>query len=211
MVGFLGRLSNPSSSSSVSLRPCVSTTPATTSTPSFSFARAEVNISYVLPTPGAAPRKILRRPPAFASRLCSANRASGDGRFPISPASSIINTPACSAGLLYWGSMGCGTVEREIKRKNVDTGLAQDTKQSSLRMLIDELTDAILRPPARLGDARDLEQRPFRRNMGIEPASRGGNQVLRYGRARILRHEFLDIALDALNQCLVGRPHVGAA
>src|SRR6476646_6792954 len=199
MVGFFGRLSNPSSSTSVSLRPCVSPTPARSSTPSLSFARAEVSISYVLPTPGAAPRKILRWPPALVSRMCSANRASGDGRLPISPASSIINTPACSAGLLHWGSMGCGPVEREIERKNVDAGLAQDTKQSSLRMLSDELTDAILGPPARLGDAGDLEQRPFRRNMGIEPACRGGNQVLRHGRARILRHEFLDIALDALN------------
>ena len=60
-------------------RPCVSTTPMTTSTPSRCRAWAAVSISYVLPTPGAAPRNILKRPRALLAATHSAGRpARGD-------------------------------------------------------------------------------------------------------------------------------------
>ena len=44
------------SSASVSLRPCVSRRPTTTSLPSLRRARAAVSIAYVLPTPAEAPK-----------------------------------------------------------------------------------------------------------------------------------------------------------
>ena len=55
-VAGAGSISMPSSSSAVFLRPCVSTTAATTSVPRSSRRCASPSIAYVLPTPGAAPR-----------------------------------------------------------------------------------------------------------------------------------------------------------
>src|ERR1700761_6267238 len=76
----------------VSDRPWVSTTPMTTSTPSAARCRPALSISQVLPTPGAAPRKIRKlalpsvaRAAASASgsgRVSSSIYAGGDTRFP---------------------------------------------------------------------------------------------------------------------------------
>ena len=73
-----GITSMPSSSASVSFRPWVSTTPTTTSMPSCKRALAAVSISYVLPTPGAAPTKIFKRPRDSCCAACSS--ASAEGR-----------------------------------------------------------------------------------------------------------------------------------
>ena len=48
-------------------------------------------------------------------------------------------------------------------------------------LLGDELADAILGHVARLGDARHLEQRGLRRDVGIEAAGGGGDEVDRHG------------------------------
>ena len=51
-----GRIGSSESSASVSLRPCVSSSPTTTSLPSCRSWRAAVSIAYVLPTPADAPK-----------------------------------------------------------------------------------------------------------------------------------------------------------
>ncbi len=63
---------------SVPARPCVSTTPISTSRPPARARWAEASISHVLPTPGAAPRNTFRQP--RCSRAAAARRASGSGR-----------------------------------------------------------------------------------------------------------------------------------
>src|SRR5215470_4365938 len=81
-IRFFGTTSRSWSSAAVSWRPCVSTTPTTTSTPSQRRSCAACSIAYVLPTPGAAPTKILSR--LRCSCAAAWSSASGDGRRPCS-------------------------------------------------------------------------------------------------------------------------------
>ena len=73
-----GRTSRPPSSASVSERPWVSTTPMATSTWARARRAAADSIAKVLPTPGAAPRKIFSRPRPSCDE--AASKASGSGR-----------------------------------------------------------------------------------------------------------------------------------
>ena len=56
-------------SAPVSYRPCVSTTPITTSRFRSRSVRAASSIAYVLPTPGAGPKKTMNLPASRASLL----------------------------------------------------------------------------------------------------------------------------------------------
>ncbi len=70
----MGCCNKPASSASVSPRPWVSTTPATTCTPWRCWACAACSMAKVLPTPGAAPRNTFSRPRPVRGRV--ANNAS---------------------------------------------------------------------------------------------------------------------------------------
>src|SRR6185312_4216317 len=90
-------------------------------------------------------------------------------------------------------SFGCRRVERKVEGENVDPRLAQESEQAALRVLGDQIADALLRHVTRLGDSRHLEQRSLGRNVGVETAGRGGDEIDRHGLRRILRLKLLDI------------------
>ena len=77
-------------------------------------------------------------------------------------------------------------VERQIELQHVDMRLADDAEEAALGVGLDELPDLVLRQAARLGDARHLEQRAGGRDVGIEAARRGGDQIDRDRRVRVL-------------------------
>ena len=77
-------------------------------------------------------------------------------------------------------------------------------------MLGDELTHAILGDIARPSDARRLEERCLRRDVRIEPAGGSGYQVDWHRRRGVLLLQLVEVALDALDERLVGRAEVRA-
>ena len=200
------------SSASVSLRPCVSTTPTTTSTPSLPLGARRCQHLVGLADARRRAEEDLEPAARPSSRRAAASSASGDGRCRESRLGLDHQlTPACCSGLLA-GIMGGGTVEREVERQNVDARLAQDTEQAALGML------------DRRADGRDPRtvRAPWRRaepGTAPLPAKYAGSSPLAEvvtrssgtGGDRVLRLQCLDIALHALDQRLVGRPEVGAA
>ena len=92
---------------SVSARPCVSISPARTSAPSARRRRAWVSISQVLPTPGAAPRKILRRP-------CRRSASVGGGEEGVGVGAVLGRLHRARSLALFGGVQG------EVQREHVD-------------------------------------------------------------------------------------------
>src|SRR6185437_15941993 len=126
--------SRPLVSTSVSTRPWVSTTPITTSPASTRRWRASLSISYVLPTPGAAPKKILRRPRLLSPACFS--RASGDGR----AASSVM--PYSSASLAR-----AHGVQRHVQLQHIDMRFADYAQETLFDIVLDQLAQGGLRKP----------------------------------------------------------------
>src|SRR6185312_7209891 len=154
-------ISRPLVSMSVSTRPWVSTTPITTSPASTRRCRASFSISYVLPTPGAAPRKILRRPRPLLSACFS--RASGDGR----AASSVIPQSSSSLARAHG-------VQRQVQLQHIDMRLADNAQETSFDVVVDQLVHGGFGKPSRLRYARHLEIGGGWRDVGVEAAGRGG-------------------------------------
>src|SRR5438445_1932046 len=165
-----GMISSPSSNTWVSWRPCVSTTPTTTSTPWRCCSRAACSIAYVFPTPGAAPTKTLslRR----SSRAACASSASGDGRRSVSERSLAIRVilSAPTAG-----------VERAVQGEDVHCRLAEDAELPARRVLLDERLDVGEGYAARPGHPGRLVASRRRADVGVEPAARRGHEVHRDG------------------------------
>ena len=159
-----GMTSSPSRSAWVSGRPCVSTTPTTTSTPSSRLAWAASQHLVVLPTPGAAPRKIFSRPaallPARRRRATPPARAWRGLR-------SVIVSDLTS---------GRRAVQGQVQREHVDARLAQEPELPA-SSAGSRAAQRILREAACLGDAGHLEQCGLWRDVGIEPAAGGGHEV----------------------------------
>src|SRR5580704_3504086 len=116
--------------------------PATTSLPSFIRARACCSISYVLPTPGAAPTKIRSLPTRRSSRRAASRRASGEGR--------CSESRRCSAILIRYLDRsefarlpGRQPVQRDIELQHVHARLAQQAQKAALRGVLDELPDSV--------------------------------------------------------------------
>ena len=66
---------------------------------------------------------------------------------------------------------------------------AQYAKETPSRIVLDEAAQPVLRQAARLGDPGNLEQSGGRRNVGIEPARRGGDEIDRNLGGRIRRRQ----------------------
>ena len=103
-------------------------------------------------------------------------------------------------------------VEREVEREHVDPRLAENPSCRSSTCCVHQLAHTLLRQAARLGDARHLEQRGLRRDV------RDRGRCRRWSRGRSARPRTdsrpcsaSDVALDPLDQRLVGRPEVRAA
>ena len=106
---------------------------------------------------------------------------------------------------------GCGGVQRQIQRQNINPGLAEQSSHAALGVLRDQLADAIFRHLPRLRHARHLEQRRLRRDIGIEAAARGGDEIDGDGAPGIFGLQLVDVFLDPVVQRLAGRAEVGAA
>src|SRR5215470_15823970 len=104
-----------------------------------------------------------------------------------------------SATTLWLLLCGCA-VKGHVQRQHVHPRLAKKTQGSAFDMLVDKLTHSVLRQVARFGNARHLEEGSFGRNVRIEPATGGGNEINRHLGAGVLGLELLDIALDAVDQ-----------
>src|SRR6185437_9352337 len=161
-----GSTSNPSSSTAVSGRPCVSTMPTTTSTPSRRLARASSSMAYVFPTPGDAPKKILSRPrPARAvSSRTRASNASGSGR------RSLI------ARLTYHAQRR-DAVQGEVEPEHVYARLAEEAKLPSFDVAFDQGANRRTVRVPRPSDSLHLEQRARRLDVRIEPRAGRGDEV----------------------------------
>src|SRR5689334_22229045 len=117
---FFGTTSRSWSSAAVSLRPCVSMTPTTTSTPSARRSCAAWSIAYVLPTPGAAPAKILSRLRCSCDAACRS--ASGDGRRPCSSVRLTSRPSVCQTGggRVQHASLEAPALAHAPERRRVD-------------------------------------------------------------------------------------------
>jgi hypothetical protein len=78
-------------------------------------------------------------------------------------------------------------VEREVEFLHIDMWLAQYAEDTASRVVFDETAELVLWQATRLGDPRNLEQSGGRRDIGIEPARRGGDEIDRNLGGRI-RH-----------------------
>jgi hypothetical protein len=101
----------------------------------------------------------------------------------------------------------CKLIESEVELQNVDAWLAEHPKSASSGVLLDEVCDDWFRHITRLSDAGNLELGGGRGDVRVETAPRGRDEVNRDGFV-VLGLELLDIALDAVNKRLAGRPKV---
>src|SRR4029077_6941781 len=151
------------------------------STPWSRLTRAVVSISKVLPTPGAAPRKILRRPRDSFATCCSS--ASGEGLFSRLARSSLNSacrrlrspsgyrdparlSPAC------WNLAAGEGIQRQVQLQHVHMRFAKQAQEPALDVVDNELADLVFGQVARLGHAGHLEIGAGRRDIRIEPAGR---------------------------------------
>ncbi len=102
-------------------------------------------------------------------------------------------------------------IKTQVQFQNVDPGLSEEAPLPSLRVLGDEFPQRFFAHAARFRNARDLELRGGRRNVGIKPRSRRCDHIDRDGRARILCWRAGDICVHAIDEFLIGGPKVGSA
>src|SRR6266436_5419380 len=214
-----GMTSRPSSRAAVSLRPWVSTTPTTRSSPCWRLARAVESISKVLPTPGAAPRKIFSRPRDSFAACCS--KASGEGRVSRFARSSLTGTsrqverrtrgyrdpdadaPGTDADVPALWLAARERVQSQIQLKDVDMWLAEEAQKPALDVVGNELANLVFRQIARLGHPRDLEIGAGRGDVRVEAAGRTRHQIDRY-RLAVVGLQLGDIACHPVDQRLRG-------
>src|SRR5690349_7446422 len=112
--------------------------PMTTSRFKSRSVRAASSIAYVLPTPGAAPKKTVSLPRRSLRSSASTWRSSSSG----SRRPSLISTdyPTISRALVH-------LIEREIQVDDVDVRLAEYAEIGGFHELGDELADACLVEP----------------------------------------------------------------
>src|ERR1035437_4259235 len=80
--------------------------------------------------------------------------------------------------------------------------LAQYAKQAPSRIVLDEAAKLVLRQATRLGDPGNLEQSSGGRNVRVESAGRGGDEIDRNLGGRICRRQKIRIAFDPVDQRL---------
>jgi hypothetical protein len=73
-------------------------------------------------------------------------------------------------------------IEREVQLQDIDSPLSQQSELASFRVLSNQLQHAVIIQASSAGDSLQLIQGSSRANVGVEPASGGGNQIDRDGR-----------------------------
>src|ERR1017187_5574477 len=100
-------------------------------------------------------------------------------------------------------------VQRQVEQQDIHARLAQKTEETTLDVIADELTQAIFRQVAGLGNTRDLEVGSLGRDLRVEPAARRRNQIGRDWGRGVLLPELLEVRLHAIDQRLVGGSEIG--
>src|SRR6185437_15335337 len=96
-----------------------------------------------------------------------------------SPPQSTVREPA---GLHPSSSPASRRIESEVELQNVDARLAEEAEGAALYLRRDELPDLRLGEAARPRDPRHLKIGRRRRDVGVEAAARGRDEVDRHGR-----------------------------
>ena len=159
------------------MRPCVSTTPTTTSAPSFSSGPGLLQHLVGLAHARSGAEEDLQASGAALFLLCL-------GKQRLWRRALVWLTPLiCHEALVLTRAFGprallrAGAIQSKIERKHIDARLAENTEGAALDVIRDELADVIFRQVARLRNARHLEIGGFRRDVRVEPAARRGYQV----------------------------------
>src|ERR1700722_8902335 len=141
--------------------------------------RAASSIMNVLPTPGAAPKKMVSLPRAdcVSSSRTWARSSSGSGR----PSTFMPPMYGVSWTGTRYGS-GCEgrlsqALEREVQLEDVDPGLAQEAELAVQRVLGDKRPQPPLVDASNAGNALHLVGRRSGGDIGIEAAARRCDEV----------------------------------
>ncbi len=152
---------SPSSSAAVSLRPCVSTTPITTSSPCARSRCACASIAPVFPTPAQAPKKIFNFP-------------GGAGAFV--PTSDRIRTQGF---VVHFALCPCSASSARLSSTIFTTGCPRKSAPAACAYILQPVARPVQReagePPLR----GDLPCRGAGRQIIIQPACRGRRQLNR--------------------------------
>jgi hypothetical protein len=160
-----GYSSSPAHRASVSGRPWLSTSPMTTSTPSFRrLLAAACSILKVLPTPGEAPRKIFSPPRPSRRDLreqCLGIRAI---RVRIRHCARPLGPSASSA---------------RFSRSTLTRGCPSTPSSGGSTCAVTSSADLCLRQTAHLGHPRHLHPGRLRADVRVDARARGGDQIHR--------------------------------
>ena len=155
--------------------------PARTSRFSSCSRRAATSISQVFPTPGAAPRKILRAAFAFLGGRFD----QGVGIGSVFPGDRHGSKKALlfekrSKNFLSLGTDGRGLlVEGQVEFQNVYAGFSNEAQDGQARVRIHQPLHVRNRAMTGGGDARYLARGVLRGNVGVETGSGGGDGIRR--------------------------------
>eukprot|EP01022_Parablepharisma_sp_SALTPOND_P006709 TRINITY_DN12717_c1_g1_i1.p1 TRINITY_DN12717_c1_g1~~TRINITY_DN12717_c1_g1_i1.p1 ORF type:complete len:1877 (-),score=641.20 TRINITY_DN12717_c1_g1_i1:7532-13162(-) len=228
----MGMRAMPASCASVSTRPWVSTTPATTSVPWAASAWAASSMAKVLPTPAEKPKKIFRRPRAWrsSSRITRSSRSSGSGRVFMGRVSVMRHCsgkkPAArdqrATGQAWEGrdllalglrGQGSGHIQGQVQLEHIDARLAEQAPLRGFAVAPDQGPDLVHAHTALTGHAGRLVVSGVRADVRIETTGRGRQQVDGNGAlvAGVGLLQGLGTILGGLLQGRVGRAQVAAA
>ena len=203
--------SSPSRSAWVSARPCVSTTPTTTSMPSCRFGPGGLQHLVGLADAGRGAEKDLQAAaapsPGAPPRAARRARVAGSDRAAVGHARSMLCPLSRSRATLPWGRR----VERQVEGQHVDARLADEAEEPALDVRADELPDRVL------GQVRGPWRRAAPGTAPPRARCAGRGRCPRWSRGRSgpgtpdsPALSASTIALDALEQSLAGRAEVRA-
>ena len=99
-------------------------------------------------------------------------------------------------------------IQSQIQQQHIHARFTQKAELASFGVRCDHLPNLLFGHAAFARHAGNLKIRSGRRNVWIKARSGSRNQINRNWLARILGLQFLNVALDPINQFLAGRPKV---
>ena len=133
-----------------------------------------------MPTPGAAPRKILSRPRlprAGPRRAGRPARGAFRGR---------VARPPCDHSSAAGVTRIAQPSKRQVERQHVDARLAEEAQRAALDVLRRRVAHPILGQAARLGDARHLERAASGEMCGSRPLAEAVTRSIGHRARRVL-------------------------
>jgi hypothetical protein len=103
--------------------------------------------------------------------------------------------------------IGRAGIQIEIKLEDIHPGFAEQTDPALTVVGVDQALHRILVKTTRLGDARNLERGCGRRDLRIEPAAGGRDEIHRYSmiaQRRFSLAQGLDAGTNRIDEGLIG-------